>query len=193
MQLVFATHNQNKFIEVQAMLPAIYKLLSLNDIDCHQDIAETANTIEGNAQLKAEYVFKNHKLPCFADDTGLFVNQLNGEPGVFSARYAGQQKDAQANIYKLLKNLQNVEDRSAYFKTVIAYKTKNNHKFFTGICKGEITTSPEGKAGFGYDPIFKPQGYSQTFAELDPQTKNQISHRGLALQKFIDYLIPNTL
>ncbi|NBC58183.1 MAG: non-canonical purine NTP diphosphatase [Bacteroidetes bacterium] len=188
MQLVFATHNQNKFIEVQAILPQSIELLSLNDISCHEDIAETANTIEGNAQLKAEYVFKNYNLPCFADDTGLFVNQLNGEPGVYSARYAGQQKDAQANIQKLLKNLQNVEDRSAYFKTVIALKTKNDNKLFTGICKGKITKTASGSAGFGYDPIFKPQGYTQTFADLEPKTKNKISHRGLALQKFIDYL-----
>ncbi|RRO22836.1 non-canonical purine NTP diphosphatase [Flavobacteriaceae bacterium 14752] len=189
MQLVFATHNQNKLLEVQAILPQSIKLLSLNDINCHEDIAETANTIEGNAQLKAEYVFKTYNLPCFADDTGLFVNSLNGEPGVYSARYAGQQKDAQANINKLLKNLNNTKDRSAYFKTVIAFKTENDNKLFTGICKGQITKTPSGSAGFGYDPIFKPLGYTQTFAELDPQTKNQISHRGQALQKFIDYLI----
>ncbi len=187
MQLVFATHNQNKLLEVKAILPQSIELLSLNDINCHEDIAETANTIEGNAQLKADYVFRNYNLACFADDTGLFVNSLNGEPGVYSARYAGQEKDAQANINKLLENLNNRQDRSAYFKTVIAFKTENDNKLFTGICKGEITKTLSGSAGFGYDPIFKPQGYTQTFADLDPQTKNQISHRALALQKFIDY------
>ncbi|QTY27219.1 non-canonical purine NTP diphosphatase [Flavobacterium sp. CS20] len=188
MPLVFATHNHHKLTEVKAILPQFIESLSLNDINCHEDIAETANSIEGNAQLKARYVFKNYNLPCFADDTGLFVNALNGEPGVYSARYAGGQKNAQANIQKLMQNLNHVQDRSAYFKTVIAFKTQNEEKIFTGICKGEITKTPSGKSGFGYDPIFKPQGYTETFAALDANTKNQISHRSLALQKFIDYL-----
>lgn len=188
MQLVFATHNQNKLLEVKAILPQSFELLSLNDIECHEEIAETANTIEGNAILKAEHVCKNYNLPCFADDTGLFVNYLNGDPGVYSARYAGEKKDAKANIDKLLENLTHAQDRSAFFKTVIAFKTSDTEKLFTGICNGKITAKCEGSSGFGYDPIFKPEGHSKTFAALHPNIKNQISHRGLALKKFIDFL-----
>lgn len=188
MDIVFATHNNNKLKEVQNILPADINLLSLDDIQCHEDIEETADTIEGNALIKARYIFDHYNYPCFADDTGLFVEALNGEPGVYSARYAGPQKNTKDNINKLLERLKNLRDRSAHFKTVIAYKTSSEEKIFTGICAGEIISSPEGTNGFGYDPIFKPENFEATFATLEPKIKNKISHRALAIQKFLDDL-----
>ncbi|NMH86222.1 non-canonical purine NTP diphosphatase [Flavivirga algicola] len=188
MQLVFATNNLNKIHEVQALIPSHIKLLSLNDIDCFEDIPETQNTIEGNSIEKAKYVKEHYGYDCFADDTGLEVAALNGAPGVHSARYAGEQRDAHDNMNKLLTELSTKTNRDAQFKTVITLLLNNEQFTFTGICKGEITSSKSGKLGFGYDPIFKPQGYQQTFAEMDLSLKNEIGHRGKAILQLVDFL-----
>lgn len=188
MKLVFATHNPNKVKEVQELLPDGIQLVSLKDIGVTEEIPETEKTLEGNAKLKSDYVFKNYKLPCFADDTGLLVDSLNGEPGVYSARYAGVQKDAQANMDKLLSELSGKENRSAHFKTVITLNLGKETKFFEGKVLGEITTDKKGEGGFGYDPIFRPKGYKETFAELPIDIKNKIGHRGKAFSKLITYL-----
>jgi XTP/dITP diphosphohydrolase len=188
MKLVFATHNQHKFKEVQQLMPKYIKLLNLNDIGCTEDIAETATTIEGNAMLKANYVFKRYGYACFADDTGLEVDALNGAPGVYSARYAGAKKNAVDNMQKLLTELESHTNRNAQFKTIIALHTETEQLLFEGIVTGKITREITGKDGFGYDPIFQPKGYEQTFAELAPQEKNSISHRGIAIQKLLHYL-----
>ena len=188
MQLVFATNNLNKLKEVQNLIPKDIKLLSLADIGCFEDIPETQNTIEGNAIQKAEYIKTHYGFDCFADDTGLEVSALNGEPGVYSARYAGEQRNANDNMNKILKALENKNDRKAQFKTVIALHLNNKLEVFTGICEGEITKSKQGENGFGYDPIFKPLGYNQTFAEMDLELKNKIGHRGKAIKKLVEYL-----
>ena len=188
MQLVFATHNLNKLKEVQALMPAYIQLLSLTDIDCTEEIPETAETIEGNAILKANHVTSNHGYNCFADDTGLEVAALNGAPGVYSARYAGPHRSAEDNMQKLLHELQDKQDRSAQFKTVIALNLNGQQYLFEGIAKGTIIQEQRGDQGFGYDPIFKPLGYTQTFAELSMQEKNQIAHRGIAVRKLIAFL-----
>ncbi len=188
MQLVFATNNHNKLKEVQSLVPKHIKLLSLADILCTEDIPETQPTIEGNAVQKAEYVKANYGYDCFADDTGLEVEALNGEPGVYSARYAGQQRNAEDNMNKLLSELENKHLRKAQFKTVIALHLNGELETFTGICKGEITTKKQGDKGFGYDPIFKPNGYDQTFAEMDLELKNKIGHRGKAVTQLIQFL-----
>src|SRR5690554_1834732 len=177
MKLVFATHNKNKFAEIKAMLPSNVELLSLTDIGCYEDIEETAETIEGNAILKAEYVRKKFNIACFADDTGLEVKALNNEPGVFSARYAGEPSDSTANIEKLLSNLNGKDDRSARFKTAIALSTDHLEKLFVGICEGEIIKELRGASGFGYDPVFRPKGFDETFAEMTLAQKNEIGHR----------------
>ncbi|MBQ0732948.1 non-canonical purine NTP diphosphatase [Aquimarina celericrescens] len=188
MKLVFATNNLNKVKEVQALLPAQIELLSLTDIGCVEDIPETSSTIEGNAKQKVQYVKKHYGYDCFADDTGLEVDALNGAPGVYSARYAGDSKDANANMDKLLNELRGEENRIAQFKTVIALELNNELIPFTGICKGSISNSKKGNGGFGYDPVFIPDGYSKTFAELPLEEKNKISHRGKAVQELIDFL-----
>jgi len=188
MKLVFATNNLNKLKEVQSLVPTHIELLSLSDIGCEEDIPETQETIEGNAIQKAEYLVEHYGYDCFADDTGLEVNALNGEPGVYSARYAGPKRDANDNMDKLLYNLQNSEDRTAQFKTVIALYLNGELKTFTGICKGEITIEKHGEKGFGYDPIFKTEGYDQTFAEISLEEKNKIGHRGKAVNQLISYL-----
>ena len=187
-KIVFATHNKDKLKEIKSIVPKSFKLMSLDDILCHEEIPETADTIEGNAKIKADHVYYKYKFACFADDTGLEVEALDGEPGVKSARYAGTDKNNTANIDKLLFNLKDKEDRSARFKTVIHLMDKKINKRFTGICKGEIIESRRGEGGFGYDPIFVPDGYKETFAELPNEIKNKISHRGLAIQKLIDFL-----
>lgn len=187
MELVFATHNQNKFKEVQLLLPSHITLLSLTDIGCSHEIPETEDTLEGNALLKAKHVGDAHGYSCFADDTGLLVDALNGAPGVYSARYAGAQKSAEDNMDKLLIAL-NGKDRTAQFKTVIALSTGGVNQLFTGIVKGEITTEKHGTKGFGYDPIFRPEGYTETFAQLPLTEKNKISHRGRAMQQLVTYL-----
>lgn len=190
MKLVFATHNKNKFEEIKAMISSNITLVNLTDIGCHEDIAETANTIEGNAFLKAKYVFDKYNLPCFSDDTGLEVRALNNEPGVNSARYAGDH-DSDANTDKLLANLENENDRFAQFKTAIVLITQNLEKEFIGVCKGEITKMKRGDGGFGYDPVFQPEGYSRTFAEMTQEEKAEIGHRGKAMRKLIDFLSIN--
>ncbi len=188
MKLVFATHNQNKFDEVNILLPSHIELISLTDIGCTSEIPETAETLEGNAKLKADYVTKKYGLSCFSDDTGLLVDALNGAPGVYSARYAGRQKNASDNITKLLSELKDIENRAARFQTSIALNLNEESIFFKGIVEGKITEHKNGVNGFGYDPIFQPQGYKKTFGELPLEIKNQISHRGKAIQKLVSYL-----
>ncbi|WP_269684118.1 non-canonical purine NTP diphosphatase [Flavobacterium lacustre] len=188
MQLVFASNNKNKILEIQSMLPESIKILSLEDIGCIEDIPETADTIEGNAILKANYVTQKYGFDCFADDTGLEVDSLDGEPGVFSARYAGEQRNADDNMSKLLDALSNKTNRKAQFKTVIALNLNGEQELFTGIVRGEITLKKTGNQGFGYDPIFQPEGFSETFAQLLLEMKNKIGHRGKATQLLISFL-----
>jgi XTP/dITP diphosphohydrolase len=188
MQLVFATNNKNKIIEVQQMLPSSIEIISLESIGCFEEIPETADTIEGNAILKANYVTQKYGYDCFADDTGLEVAALNGEPGVFSARYAGEPSNADDNMAKLLKALSDKTDRNAQFKTVIALNLNGEQTLFTGIAKGEITAEKIGIQGFGYDPIFKAAGLTKTFAELSLAEKSQISHRAKAMRELITFL-----
>ncbi|OAB78884.1 non-canonical purine NTP diphosphatase [Cochleicola gelatinilyticus] len=188
MKLVFATHNMNKFKEVKLLLPKHVELLSLNDIGCTEDIEETADTIEGNAALKASFVKQRYGFDCFADDTGLEVSALDGEPGVFSARYAGPEKDSEANIAKLLIKLKGEKDRSARFKTAIALALHDEHTMFLGICDGVITEEKKGVDGFGYDPVFLPNNFTTTFAEMSIADKNEIGHRGKAMRQLIEYL-----
>ncbi|MCC1483615.1 non-canonical purine NTP diphosphatase [Winogradskyella immobilis] len=188
MTLVFATNNLNKLKEVQSIVPKHINLLSLSDIGCTEDIPETQPTIEGNAIQKAEYLKNNYGYDCFADDTGLEVEALNNEPGVFSARYAGPQRNDADNMNKLLNNLKDKSNRSAHFKTVIALHLNGELKTFTGICKGEITQEKSGNKGFGYDPIFKAEGYTKTFAEISLNEKNKIGHRGKAVKQLISHL-----
>ncbi|MFL9843334.1 non-canonical purine NTP diphosphatase [Flavobacterium rhizosphaerae] len=188
MKLVFASNNKNKIEEIKHQLPGDIELLSLEDIGCFEEIPETATTIEGNAILKADYVTKNYGYNCFADDTGLEVTALNGAPGVYSARYAGEAKDANANMDKLLAELKTAKDRSANFKTVIALNLNGSQYLFTGIVNGIITEEKTGDKGFGYDPVFKPEGKNLTFAQISLQEKTAMSHRGRAVKKLIDFL-----
>ena len=188
MQLVFATNNLNKIKEVQSLIPNNIELLSLKDIGCFENVPETQNTIQGNAIQKAEYIKDKYGYDCFADDTGLEVDALNGEPGVYSARYAGEQRDANDNMNKLLSELNNKADRNAKFKTVVALCLNGNIETFTGICEGEITKDKHGEKGFGYDPIFKPTGYNDTFAEMSLDLKNSIGHRGKAVSQLVTFL-----
>lgn len=188
MKLVFATHNQNKFREIRSILPQQIELLSLDDIDCTEDIAETEETIEGNAKLKADYVKENYGYDCFADDTGLEVEALNGTPGVYSARYAGEPKSDAANLEKVIKKMEGTKNRSAQFKTVISLRIGEEHYSFLGICKGEILKEKRGEKGFGYDPVFKPVGFEKSFAEMDLEEKSEISHRARAFKKLVKFL-----
>lgn len=188
MEIVFATHNANKLKEVQQLLPNGIELLSLSDINCHEEIPETATTLAGNAQLKADHVTKNYGFDCFADDTGLEVGALNGEPGIYSARYAGAPRDADANMQKLLKNLEDYTNRSAQFRTVIALNLNGKQYSFEGVCKGKILHDKQGAEGFGYDPIFRPNGFSESFAEMTMEEKSNISHRGRAVAKLVEFL-----
>jgi XTP/dITP diphosphohydrolase len=188
MKLVFATNNKNKILEVQQLLPATIEIISLESIGCFEEIPETADTIEENAIMKANYITEKYGYDCFADDTGLEVAALNGEPGVYSARYAGEQRDAEDNMNKLLQNLENKTNRKAQFKTVIALNLNGKQQLFTGIASGEITLEKSGNQGFGYDPIFKPEGYNLTFAQLSMEEKGIISHRGKATEQLIDFL-----
>lgn len=188
-KLVFATNNAHKLEEVAAILGDQVELLSLNDIGCQADIPETAETLEGNALLKSSYIYKNYHLDCFADDTGLEVETLNGAPGVYSARYAGGEgHDAQANMLKLLHELDGKENRKAQFRTAIPLILDGKEYLFEGVIKGEIIKEKRGDSGFGYDPVFMPEGYDRTFAELGNDIKNQISHRALAVQKLCEFL-----
>ncbi len=188
MKIVFATNNPNKILEIQSMLPKNIEIISLESIGCLEDIPETADTIEGNAIQKANYVLEKYGYDCFADDTGLEVQELNNEPGVFSARYAGEQKNADDNMNKLLANLENKLNRKAQFKTVICLNLNGEQHLFTGIAKGEITMNKSGNGGFGYDPIFRPDEFLETFAEISLELKNEISHRGKATSQLIKFL-----
>lgn len=188
MKLVFATNNLNKLKEVQEMLPESIELLSLKDIGCFEDIEETATTLEGNAKIKANHITENYQYNCFADDTGLEVEALNSDPGVYSARYAGEPANAENNMQKLLDNLKGTSNREAQFRTSICLNLEGKQFLFDGICKGQILTERKGEKGFGYDPIFQPEGYESSFAQMSSMEKNKISHRGLAIEKLIDFL-----
>jgi XTP/dITP diphosphohydrolase len=188
MKIVFATNNANKIQEIQSMLPESIEIISLESIGCFEEIPETADTIEENAIMKANYITEKYGYDCFADDTGLEVDALNGEPGVFSARYAGEQRSAEDNMTLLLSNLEDKANRKAQFKTVITLNLKGKQHLFTGIARGEITLEKSGDQGFGYDPIFRPENYQETFAQLPLETKNKISHRGKATIELIAFL-----
>ncbi|MEO9954700.1 MULTISPECIES: non-canonical purine NTP diphosphatase [Nonlabens] len=188
MEIIFATHNQNKLKEVQALMPSYIKLISLEDLGFDEDIPETSGTIAGNAIQKVEYLKNRFQQPIFADDTGLLVEALDGEPGVYSARYAGEQKSSEDNMDLLLKKLTNNNNRSARFVTAIALDLNNNQTLFEGVCEGSILLERSGSKGFGYDPIFQPDGYEKSFAEMTLTEKGAISHRAKALRKLIDYL-----
>ena len=188
MNLIFATQNKHKAQEIQVLMPAGIKVQTLLDIGCVEDIPETADTLEGNASLKSLYVIENYGVACFADDTGLEIDALNGAPGVLSARYAGEAKDSNANMDLVLSQLEGEENRKAQFRTVISLRLFGQEYLFEGLVKGEITENKSGKEGFGYDPIFKPDGFDCTFSEMSMEEKNKISHRGLAIAKMIDFL-----
>jgi XTP/dITP diphosphohydrolase len=188
MKLVFATNNLNKLKEVQKMLPNTIKLLSLRDINCFDEIDETEMSLEGNAKLKTNYITQKYGYNCFADDTGLEVESLDGKPGVYSARFAGEPSNSENNIQKLLTELKNKSNRSAQFRTIISLHINNATFIFEGICKGEILENKQGEKGFGYDPIFKPENYTVSFAEMSSEEKNIISHRGIAIKKLVRFL-----
>lgn len=189
MRLVFATNNAHKLDEIRAILGNKIEILSLNDIDCHDEIPETADTLEGNALQKAMYIKEHYGYDCFADDTGLEVSALGGAPGVHTARYAeNTDHDSEANMNKLLKELEGKNDRSAQFRTVIALLLNGEQHLFEGIVKGDILTEKRGSEGFGYDPVFSPEQYSESFAELGAEVKNKISHRARAVAKLVEYL-----
>lgn len=187
-KIVFATNNSHKLEEVTKILHNDFEIVSLSDIGCHDDIPETADTLEGNALLKAMYVKEHYGFDCFADDTGLEVEALNNAPGVYSARYAGPGHDAEANMRKLLQNMEGISNRKACFRTVIALLLDGQEYLFDGKIQGIIIPEKKGNAGFGYDPIFQPDQYTQTFAELGSDIKNTISHRALAVKKLADFL-----
>lgn len=188
-KLVFATNNAHKLEEIRAILGDKVEILSLNDINCHADIPETADTLEGNAELKAAYIYTNYGLDCFADDTGLEVEALNGAPGIYSARYAGGEgHDSEANMKKLLTEMAGKTNRNAQFRTAICLIEKGNKHLFEGIVKGWIIEAKRGNSGFGYDPVFIPEGYNETFAEMGNTEKNKISHRARAVAALCEYL-----
>lgn len=188
MKIVFATNNPNKLKEVQSLLPKSIELLSLKDIGCFDDIEETAITLIGNAKIKADFITEKYGYDCFADDTGLIVTSLDGAPGVYSARYAGKNATSENNMDKLIFELKSKSDRSAYFKTVVALNLNNKKFIFEGDCQGEILKNKSGTSGFGYDPIFKPNGFETTFAEMTIKEKGKISHRGKAIKKLTEFL-----
>ena len=190
-KLVFATNNSHKLRELSQIMPPDIQLLSLNDIGCDDDIPETGPTLEINAAQKSFYIWDKYGLNCFADDTGLEIESLGNEPGVYSARYAGDARDSNANIIMVLENLKNMTNRKARFRCVISLIISGNEIQFEGIVNGVISTEKHGNSGFGYDPIFIPDGYDQSFAELSPEVKNAISHRGLAVMKLVEYLRNN--
>jgi XTP/dITP diphosphohydrolase len=188
MKLVFATHNHNKAHEIQALLNDQIELITLDDIQCFEEIPETAVTLEGNAKMKAAYVVEQFNMNCFADDTGLEIDALNNEPGVYSARYAGEDRDPEKNMNLVLEKLAHSTNRKARFRTVISLYWQNEFHEFEGIVEGEITTSKSGAKGFGYDPIFKPENSEKTFAEMDLVEKNTMSHRARAFEKMVVFL-----
>ena len=189
MKLVFATNNLNKLKEVQEILSDSIEVLSLKDIGCFEDVEETEATLEGNARLKADHITKNYGYHCFADDTGLEVDALDGKPGVYSARYGGEHGNSEKNMQKLLKELQGKATRKAQFRTAVVLNLDHKQYLFEGICEGEILEKKTGTGGFGYDPIFKPTESSVSFAEMNSEEKNKISHRGIAIQKLVDFLL----
>ena len=191
MKLVFATNNKHKLQEVRDIVGDRVEVLSLGDIDCHDDIPETADTLQGNALIKARHIYEKYGYNCFADDTGLEVEALGGEPGVYSARYAGEECDPEANMLKLLQNLTGKNNRNAQFRTVIALIIDGEEKLFNGIVKGTISNEKRGDSGFGYDPIFIPEGYTESFAQMSGEMKNSISHRYRATKQLSDYLKEN--
>lgn len=186
--LVFATHNQHKLQEVAAKTGNRLQLQSLTDIGCHDEIEENGTTFEANASIKSHYIFDKYKLNCFGDDSGLEIDALNGEPGVYSARYAGEHGNHEANIKKVLQNLQGISNRRANFRTVISLIWNGQEHFFEGVIYGSIRQEKAGAEGFGYDPIFEPEGYNITFAEMNMEEKNRISHRAIAMEKLIAFL-----
>ena len=188
MKLVFATQNENKAHEIQSLLPEYFKIISLKDIRCFDEIPETAETLEGNSLLKASFISETYNLNCFADDTGLEIEALNNRPGVHSARYAGPDKSAAANIDKVLSELEGKTSRNAQFRTLITLILNKSTFSFEGIVRGEIISEKRGENGFGYDPIFVPEGEIRTFAEMSLEEKNKHSHRARAFQKMIDFL-----
>jgi len=188
MKLVFATNNKHKLKELQAILGERFELLSLQDIGCNEDIPEEQPTLEGNARQKAYYVYEKYGYSCFADDTGLEIESLNGEPGVFSARYAGPAKNSEENMIKVLDKLSKINNRKARFRTVISLVMNGKEKQFEGIVEGSILKEKRGNSGFGYDPIFQPTGFGQSFAEMSLDEKNKISHRGRAVAQLVQYL-----
>lgn len=188
MKLVFATNNQNKLKEVKQLLPASIELLSLKDIDCEDDITESGKTIRENAKIKSRYIYEKFGMNCFADDTGLEVDAIGGRPGVYSARFAGPSSRSEDNINKLLIELKGIENRKANFRTVISLMIDGKDEAFEGIVKGVITNEEMGSNGFGYDSVFMPDGFDKTFAEMTAQEKNEISHRGIAVNKLTSFI-----
>jgi XTP/dITP diphosphohydrolase len=189
MRLCFASNNKHKLEEIKNVVGRKFEILSLADIKCNEELPETRNTLEGNSLQKAEYVLQHYNTPCFADDTGLEVEALHGAPGVYSARYAGNHRSNDDNIALLLQNLKNDTNRKAQFRTVITLiGIKAQPVFFEGIIRGEIITEKRGSSGFGYDPVFIPEGHSRTFAEMTLEEKNQLSHRAIAVKKLAEYL-----
>ena len=188
MDLVFATNNEHKLMEIRALVEKDVRIISLSDMGINEIIPETMDTLEGNAIQKASYIFEKYSVNCFADDTGLEVKALNGRPGVYSARYAGEHCSFKDNVDKLLREMQQIDERTAKFITIIAFIYKGTIKTFEGIVEGEITKTEVGDQGFGYDPVFRPKGFSKTFAELSTEEKNIISHRGRAVTRFVHYL-----
>jgi XTP/dITP diphosphohydrolase len=189
MKLVFATNNLNKLKELQEMLGEHFELLSLADINCTDEIPEDHETLEENARQKAQYIYEKYNVNCFADDTGLEIKALNNEPGVYSARYAGEAKDAKANMKKVLEKLDGINERQARFRTVVSLFLDDKEFQFEGIVDGDILKAERGLDGFGYDPIFQPEGYDISFAEMEMGEKNKISHRGRAVQKLVEFLL----
>ncbi len=187
-QIVFATNNKNKLREIREIMKGLYEVLSLDDIGCHEEIVEDADTIEGNAKIKADFVTNNYHVDCFADDTGLEVEALNGAPGVYSARYAGEHCSYQDNVNKMLDAMKGKTNRKAAFRTVIALNLDGKSYTFEGRCDGQILEAQRGTDGFGYDPIFMSDGFNQTFAEMSHDDKNAISHRGRATKQLIAFL-----
>jgi len=188
MKIIFASNNKNKVQEIQKQVPKSIQIVTLDEIGCTEDIAETGITLEENAIIKANYITEKYGLPCFADDTGLEIEALNGEPGVYSARYAGEDKNADKNMNLVLEKLSNSTNRKAQFKTVIALNINNEQYLFTGIVEGEIRNEKTGTNGFGYDPIFEPENLGKTFAEMTLEEKNKLSHRGRAVEQLIEFL-----
>ncbi len=187
-KLIFATNNQHKLEEVSHLIKDNYKILSLKDINCFEEIPETSDTIKGNASQKSHYIFDKFGIDCFADDTGLEIEALDGRPGVYSARYAGEEHNFEKNMNKVLAEMNGITNRKARFKTVISLILNGEERFFEGIINGVILTEKRGQEGFGYDPVFQPNGYDLTFAEMPLEEKNKISHRAIAVRNLVNYL-----